>query len=122
MVKKLLRKWLGIERPVYPPDTYEEGRSAISALGESSPSIMVYRVSNGYIVRTFDRALMNQTMKIPVLTYCKDHTEIAEHIVAEQARATLGVGHQYEMDLGTSAIRVTSGGYTSTGTYAKPNY
>lgn len=102
MIKKMLRKWLGIERPLYPPDTYEEGRSAISALGESSPSIMVYRVSNGYIVRTFDRALMNQTMKIPVLTYCKDHTEIAEHIVAEQARATLGVGHQYEMDLGTT--------------------
>lgn len=109
MVKKLLRRWLGIERPVYPPDTYEETRGAISALGESGPSIMVYRIGNGYVIRTFDRALLNQTMKMPVLTYCKDHTEIAEHIVAEQARATLGVGHQYEMNLGTSAIIPTIG-------------
>jgi len=113
MVKKLLRRWLGIERPVYPPDTYEETRGAISALGESGPSIMVYRIGNGYVIRTFDRALLNQPMKMPVLTYCKDHTEIAEHIVAEQARTTLGVGHQYEMNLGSFNNNIT---------YAKSTY
>lgn len=117
MVKKLLRRWLGIERPVYPPDTYEETRGAISALGESGPSIMVYRIGNGYVIRTFDRALLNQTMKMPVLTYCKDHTEIAEHIVAEQARTTLGVGHQYEMNLGSSIV-----GFSNHTGYAKLNY
>ena len=116
MVKKLLRRWLGIERPVYASDTYEETRGAISVLGESSPSIMVYRIGNGYVMRTFDRSLLNQTMKMPVLTYCKDHTEIAEHIVAEQARTTLGVGHQYEMNLGTSAVS-----FNNT-VYAKSNY
>lgn len=117
MVKKLLRRWLGIERPVYASDTYEETRGAISALGESGPSIMVYRIGNGYVIRTFDRALLNQTMKMPVLTYCKDHTEIAEHIVAEQARTTLGVGHQYEMNLGSSIV-----GFSNHTVYNKPNY
>lgn len=117
MVKKLLRRWLGIESPVYPPDTYEETRGAISALGESGPSIMVYRIGNGYVIRTFDRSLINQTMKMPVLTYCKDHTEIAEHIVAEQARTTLGVGHQYEMDLGTTVPSFNNTVYLKKSTY-----
>ena len=100
MIKHMIRKWLGIApAPDQYEETYGELRAANSALSESGPSIMAYRISNGYIVRTFDRSVINQTMKMPSLTYCKDHKEIAEHIVAEQARATLGVGHQYELQL-----------------------
>jgi len=90
-----------------------EAAGAISALGGSGPGLMVYRIGNGYVIRTFDRALLHQPMKMPVLTYCKDHTEIAEHIVAEQARTTLGVGHQYEMNLGSFNNNIT---------YAKSTY
>lgn len=100
MLKKTIRKWLGIAPE---PDHYEatlrDVREANSALSESGPAIMAYRISNGYIVRTFDRSVINRTMAMPTLTYCKDHKEIAEHIVAEQARSTLGVGHQYELPL-----------------------
>lgn len=105
MLKKVIRKWLGIAPE---PDHYEatlrDVREANSALSESGPAIMAYRISNGYIVRTFDRSAINRTM--PTLTYCKDHKEIAEHIVAEQARSALGVGHQYELPLTTAPIKV----------------
>lgn len=97
MIRKTLRKWLGIVGEPHPVDIHEETRNALSVLGDSGPSIMAYRIANGYIVRTFDRSLINQTMKMPVLTYCKNHTEIAEHLIAESARTSLGVGHQYEM-------------------------
>ena len=100
MLKKMIRKWLGIAPE---PDHYEatlrDVREANSALSESGPAIMAYRISNGYIVRTFGRSVINRPMPMPTLTYCKDHKEIAEHIVAEQARSTLGVGHQYELPL-----------------------
>lgn len=98
MLKKMIRKWLGIAPEL---DHYEatlrDVREANSVLSESGPAIMVYRISNGYIVRTFGRWVSDRTM--PTLTYCKDHKEIAEHIVAEQARSALGVGHQYELPL-----------------------
>jgi hypothetical protein len=105
MLKRIIRKWLGIAPE---PDHYEETlsqvREASSVLSESGPAIMAYRISNGYIVRTYDRGVINQTMKMPTLTYCKDHTDIAEHIVAEQARTALGVGHQYELNLSGVAV------------------
>jgi hypothetical protein len=105
MIKRMIRRWLGIApEPDYYEATLRETREANSVLSESGPAIMAYRISNGYIVRTFDRGVINQTMKMPVLTYCKDHTDIAEHIVAEQARTALGVGHQYELKLSGGSV------------------
>lgn len=99
MFKRMIRKWLGIA-PV-PEDTYEGelGRRNFigSNLAETAAAITAYKISNGYIVRTMDRSLINKTMAMPQFTYCKDDKEIAEHIIADSARQTLGVGHQYEM-------------------------
>lgn len=107
MIKRMIRRWLGIApEPDYYEATLRETREANSVLSESGPAIMAYRISNGYIVRTFDRSVLNNTMKMPTLTYCKDHSEIAEHIVAEQARSALGVGHQYELPLTNATIKV----------------
>lgn len=102
MIKRMIRKWLGIEARSYPePDTYEEdikrNYHVNAALNESAPAVTAYKVSNGYIVRTMDRTLINTSMKMPSFTYCKDAQAIAEHIVAEAARQTMGIGHQYVM-------------------------
>lgn len=101
MIKKIVRKWLGIADEQCPVDTFEEDirRNNIisSTLNESAPAITAYKINNGYIVRTMDKSLINKTMAMPQFTYCKDAKDIAEHIIAESARQTLGVGSQLEM-------------------------
>lgn len=106
MIRNMIRRWLGL-----PPEPdfderryYAQTQGAEAVLGESGPSIVAYRISNGFIVRTVDRSMFNKTMAMPALTYCKDHTEVAEHLIAEQARNALGVGHQYEMTLSGGQI------------------
>jgi hypothetical protein len=105
MIKRTLRRWLGIA------DIDEEEITRRKFIGnsitEAAAAITAYRISNGYIVRTLDRSLMNTGAKaVPQFTYCKDAKGIAEHIIADSARQVLGVGSQYEM-FGTTYNKVS---------------
>ncbi len=102
MIKKTIQKWLGI--PVADESwryTQTEIRETDAVLRESGPAIVTYKIANGYILRTYEQPDMYSkgVRRVPALTYCKDHKEIADHIVAEAAKTALGVGQQYELPL-----------------------
>lgn len=111
MIKRMIQRWLGIAHEV---DTYESelrDRSYLgSALNETSSTVTAHKITNGYIVRTVDKSFINKTMALPQFTYCKDHQAIADHIVAESARQSLGVNHQYELFDGPTASGQIVGG------------
>ena len=87
-IKKLIRQVLE-ERNEVPQIT-----SAVhNHLTDSAPSIMAYRINNGYIVRVYEpeyRIKAHNTVG-PNFTYCKDAQAIAEHIVASAMKDKLGV-------------------------------
>jgi hypothetical protein len=88
-IKKLIRQVLEEQsRP-----TVEIERAVHNHLTDSAPSIMAYRINNGYIVRVYepDHILKSQRSVAPNFTYCKDAQAIAEHIVASAMKDKLGV-------------------------------
>lgn len=62
-----------------------------SQLLESSPSIVAFRINNGYVVRVYDPTNYKLGTVGPGFTYCKDAQAIAEHIVASAMKDKLGV-------------------------------
>ena len=100
MIKRFLRRWLGVETEIF-ADNYEglirTNNHIGSTLAETAPTISAYKISNGFIIRTTNKMLINQTMTLPQFTYCKDAEAIANHIVADTAREAIGVGSQYEL-------------------------
>lgn len=111
MIKKTIQKWLGI--PVAGEDwryAQTEMRETEAMLRESGPAIMAYKIANGYILRTYEQPQLynNGARRVPTLTYCKDHKEIADHIVAEATKTALGVGQQYELPLSDGSIAVSN--------------
>ncbi len=122
MIKRFLRRWLGVEDAVA-PDNYEglirTNNYLGSTLAETAPTISAYKISNGFIIRTTNKMLINQTMTLPTYTYCKDAEAIANHIVADAAREAIGVGSQYEL-FNTASTNITGTGYIAT--QSKPNY
>jgi hypothetical protein len=65
--------------------------------GNCSPSIVAFRIENGFVVRTISQQELYEGSRVGGgFTYCKDHTEIAEHIVASEVKRKL-VGEQQEM-------------------------
>ncbi len=132
MIKRFLRRWLGVEDAVA-PDTYEaelkRNQYIGASLAETAASVTAYKISNGFIIRTTNKMLINQTMTLPTYTYCKDAEAIANHIVADAAREAIGVGSQYELfdkstaTLGTTPPTISSlVGTGSLATQSKPNY
>ena len=108
MIKKMVQKWLGLSAA---DESWRyaqtEVRETDAMLRESGPSIVAYKITNGYILRTYEHPQLysNAVRRVPALTYCKDHKEIADHIVAEATKTALGVGQQYELPL-----TITGGG------------
>lgn len=103
MIKRMIQKWLGIEETKSTVHRGEVHQAIESILHESGPVISAYRIANGYVLRTteyYDDPFTNAPKaRVPALTYCKDHKEIADHIVVEATKATLGVGQQYQLPL-----------------------
>lgn len=54
-----------------------------------TPAIVAYRISNGYIAQSYIGHEYGN--RPPAFHYCKDHQAIAEFIVAETTRQTLGI-------------------------------
>jgi hypothetical protein len=84
--KKLIREVMHDDSPVPVPSTQVH-----SQLLESSPSIVAFRINNGYVVRVYDPTNYKLGTVGPGFTYCKDAQAIAEHIVASAMKDKLGV-------------------------------
>lgn len=112
MIKRMLRRWLGIATDNQLTDTYEEEVKRAHYIGgslsETAAAISAYKISNGFIVRTIDKSVINRSMQLPQFTFCKDQKEIADFIIAESARHALGVGQQYEMFDKTGSVIANS--------------
>jgi hypothetical protein len=80
-VKKLIRKWLGLEIEI------EASRPMVHDVLEGSEMALVaYRIDNGYLLRVSQRNSNTLTIGSGVrLIYCTDERDMAEKIVAHRA-------------------------------------
>jgi len=67
--------------------------------GNCSPAVVAFKIANGYVVRTVHHEEAYQGLRQGGFTYCKDHAEIAEHIVASEAKRKLGIGEEYQQEM-----------------------
>jgi hypothetical protein len=75
-------------------------------LTEAGPSIMIWRIENGYMIREIDQH------SVGGFAFCADHKEIADYIISTAARKKLGVGYASQAAQGIMAL--------GTLTYNKP--
>ena len=103
---KALKKWFGkvVRDSMYASE--EESQAVIqhtrgmeSMFGSATPAVVAFRISNGYVVRTVDSQADMVGMRQGGFHYCKDHQEIAEHIVAVEAKRKLGIGDEYQQEM-----------------------
>jgi len=78
-------------------DRVSESISASPDMGRlfnhGSPVIVAFKIGNGFVVRAFDYDIGG----IGEFHYCKDHVEIAEHIVASEAKRKMGLDPQLQL-------------------------
>ncbi len=67
--------------------------------GGASPAVVAFRINNGFVVRTIDMDANYVGGRSTGFTYCKDHQEIAEHIISAEAKRKLGIGEEYQQDM-----------------------
>jgi hypothetical protein len=65
--------------------------------GNCSPAVVAFRIENGFVVRTVHQEEAYEGRRQGGFHYCKDHQEIAEHIIASEAKRKLGLGEQREL-------------------------
>ncbi len=65
--------------------------------GNCAPAVVAFKIENGFVVRTLDMRRETGGMTNGGFHYCKDHQEIAEHIIATEAKRKLGLGEQLEL-------------------------
>ena len=68
-------------------------------LTSSAPAIMAWKINNGFIVRTMDSQAAYVGSQVGGFHFCKDHAEIAQHIVSSEAKRKLGIGEEYQQDM-----------------------
>lgn len=65
--------------------------------GNCAPAVVAFKIENGFVVRTIDARREIGGITYGGFHYCKDHQEIAEHIIATEAKRKLGLGEQQEL-------------------------
>ena len=108
-MRRWLRNWLLRD---------EEGYGSTAAIKQldtsTSPDISAYKIANGYLVRTPTRGAQLGTQRQDDLVFCKDHKEIADHLVTKITRDTLvGINQQLELPLNGGNITGTTGQFRS---------
>jgi hypothetical protein len=103
-MRRWIRDWLLRE------NNQPNSEAAINQLDTSvSPDISAYKISNGYLVRTSSRDYRIGEVRKDDLVFCKDHKEIADHLVTKITRDTLtGIGQQLELPLGGNIVGNTT--------------
>lgn len=90
-MKKLIRKWLGIEGH----DVEPQRPMAHDVLEGSEMAMIAYRIDNGYLLRVTSRQANSLVLGGGVrIIYCTDEKDMAEKIVAHRAMRKL-VGDDY---------------------------
>ena len=79
-MKKLIRKWLGIEEP-YPE---AQRPMAHDVLEGSEMALVAYRIDNGYLLRVSGQRAL-QIGGAARLIYCTDEKDMADKIIAHRA-------------------------------------
>lgn len=64
--------------------------------GNCSPVVVAFKIENGFVVRTVSQAELYEGKRQSGFHYCKDHIEIAEHIIASETKRKLGIGEYLE--------------------------
>lgn len=59
--------------------------------GNVSPAVVAFKIANGYVVRTISTQSDIVGMRQGGFYFCRDHQQIAEHIIASEAKRKLGV-------------------------------
>jgi hypothetical protein len=67
--------------------------------GSCTPTIVAFRINNGFVVRTIDTEAAYVGGRATGFTYCKDNQEIAEHIIASEVKRKLNVGEEYQQEM-----------------------
>ncbi len=67
--------------------------------GNCSPAVVAFRIENGFVVRTVHQEEAYEGRRQGGFTYCKDHQEIAEHIIASETKRKFGIGEEYQQDM-----------------------
>jgi hypothetical protein len=67
--------------------------------GSATPAIVAFRIENGFVVRTVDVDAAIVGSRQRGFTYCKDHQEIAQHILASEAKRKLNIGEEYQQEM-----------------------
>ena len=103
-MRRWIRDWLLRE------DSEGKSTAAINQLDTSvSPDISAYKIANGYLVRTSSRDYRIGEIRKDDLVFCKDHKEIADHLVTKITRDKLdGINQQLELPLGGNITANTS--------------
>lgn len=92
--KKKLRQAL---EEMHPPQL-RESTDMDRMFGNCAPAVVAFKIENGFVVRTVDMESAIVGSRQTGFTYCKDHQEIAEHIIANEAKRKMGIGeYQQEM-------------------------
>ena len=105
-----IRQWFGkslvslINEAQYASE--EESKAVIqhtrgleNMFGSASPAVVAFKISNGYVVRTVDTHSDMVGSRQGGFHYCKDHQEIAEHIITVEAKRKLGIGEEYQQEM-----------------------
>ena len=87
-IKRLIREVLNDDRPDRPTSSTEAIRNQLL---DSCPSVVAFRINNGYVVRVHNPNEYKLGTVSPGFTYCNDAQAIAEHIVASAMKDKLGV-------------------------------
>ena len=59
--------------------------------GNCSPAVVAFKIENGFVVRTVNQTELYEGKRQSGFHYCKDHIEIAEHIIASETKRKLGI-------------------------------
>ena len=108
-MRRWLRDWLLRDEEEY------KSTAAINQLDTSvRPDISAYKITNGYLVRTSSRDYRIGDERRDDLVFCKDHKEIADHLVTKITRdALVGINQQLELPLNGGTITGTTGQFRS---------
>jgi hypothetical protein len=83
--------------------------------GNCIPAMVAFKIDNGFVVRSIDTRREVEGQLQSGFHYCKDHQEVAEHLVATEAKRKMGL--TYFPENKRVAVPVVAGGSGGSGQY-----